>query len=608
MKGIHILTFIVVSVLQLALYFALKRNLNKEIEGELIVQNAQADIKVKSAINTYTMVSELAFKQIINQEDILKLYSGAYNADSLTQNKIRNQLYTKLLPVYQQLRSQNIKQLHFHLPNNISFLRFHRPSRYGDDLTPFRYSVKMANEKKQVYTGFEEGRVYNGFRYVFPLSYKNQHIGTVETSFSFEAIHTLLEMQGSPLSALILPGSIVESTVFKNELANYDSTFLSKEYMLEKEFSHYTHDSTGLLLQIDKSIEPKLGEQFKRHINFSTFTRINNQFYTINFISIKNFQKKHVAYIVTYQPNYHIQYITQRFKIFLGAGLTLIPIIVVFIILYINNHRKVKSQNISLSEANQELNLRTEELQQLTNQLSVKNQQLQKLNDDKNLFIRILAHDLKNPFNALVGMSGLLISNFHRYNQDEIEQQINTFHRTAKQTFNLLEDLLLWSKSQAGNLPFEPQEFMFSYICNASIASFLNNSKKISITCLATDEFNISVDLNMFRSIMRNLISNALKFTHQNGRITISVEHNQDFATICISDNGIGIPQENIAKLWDFTRAHTTAGTEGETGTGLGLTLCKNFVEKHGGKIWVESKVGQGSDFKFSLPMIRESV
>lgn len=597
MKRIHILAFAAIFGLQFALYFALRRNLNKEIEGELWVQNAQADIKVRSAINTYTMVSELAFKQIINQEEILKLYSGAHNADSITQANIRNQLYIKLLPVYQQLKSQNIKQLHFHLPDNKSFLRFHRPSRYGDDLTEYRYSVKMANSEKKIFNGFEEGRVNNGFRYVFPLFYMEKHIGSVETSFSFEAIRTLLEMQGSPFSTLILPRSIVEFAVFEDEVENYETTRLSKEYLVEKEYSHYIKDTTSLLQTIDKTIQPQLIKQLKRHSNFSIFTQLENQIYTVNFISIENFKKKHVAYIVTYQLNNHIKQLKQRFNIFLTIGLFLIPIFVSFILIYIENNRKIKIQNFRLKEANLQLNLRTEELQLLSSQL-------QKLNDDKNLFIRILAHDLKNPFNTLMSMSGLMVSNFQRYDRDEIEEQLNVFHRTAKQTFNLLEDLLLWSKSQAGSLPFEPQTFLFKFICNNALTSFVNNSKNISFTCVASDDFNITVDLNMFRAIMRNLISNAIKFTHQNGQITISAERNKDYITICVSDTGVGIPQEQIAKLWDFTRAHTTAGTEGETGTGLGLALCKEFVEKHGGKIWVESQVGKGTDFYFTIPVV----
>ncbi len=595
MKKIHYTSLISVVLLQLAFYSVLHRNLIKDIEGELWVQNAQADIKVKSAINTYTMVSELAFTQIINQEEILSLYSKAYTADSATQASIRNELYHKLVPVYQQLKSQNIKQLHFHLPDNTSFLRFHRPSRFGDDLTNHRYSVKMANLEKKRYNGFEEGRINNGFRYVFPLSYKNQHIGTVETGFSFEAIRTLLEMQGNPYSTLILPRSVVQSTVFKEELNNYDSTLISTEYMVENAFSHYTIDTTGLLQTIEKKIQPKLVEKFKQHKNFSTYTQIGKQFYTINFISIENLKKNHVAYIITYQPNQHIQQITKRHKLFLGLGLTIIPLIVIFIILYIDNHQKVKNQNIRLTESINQLNLRTVELQELSIQL-------QKLIDDKNLFIRILAHDLKNPFNELMTMSGLMISRFRHYEPDEIEQQLTNFHHTAKQTYNLLEDLLLWSKSQAGNLPFEPQVYLFNFICKQAYSGFTPNTKNISIDCLVSDDIRIYVDLNMFRAIMRNLISNAIKFTHPNGRITISADYNQDVVTICVSDNGIGIPEENISKLWQYTRSLTTPGTEGETGTGLGLTLCKVFVEKHGGKIGVNSRVGEGSTFYFTIP------
>jgi signal transduction histidine kinase len=230
-------------------------------------------------------------------------------------------------------------------------------------------------------------------------------------------------------------------------------------------------------------------------------------------------------------------------------------------------------------------------------------QELKKLNDDKDRFIRILAHDLKNPFNSLLGFSELLLKNLRKYDIEKIEKQLNVIHKTSKQTYNLLEDLLLWSKSQSGKLPFEPQTYLFSEICNKLISNFKTNSKNIVINCLETEGTKIIADLNILKTVMRNLVSNAIKFTNQSGSINIFSEKTDKNVIITVSDNGIGIPEENITNLWDYTQLITTSGTEGEGGTGFGLALCKEFVEKHGGQIWVESEIGKGSDFKFTLPL-----
>ncbi len=234
------------------------------------------------------------------------------------------------------------------------------------------------------------------------------------------------------------------------------------------------------------------------------------------------------------------------------------------------------------------------------------NSELSKLNADKDRFIKILAHDLKNPFNSLLGFSELLLKNLRKYDIEKIEKQINTIYNTSKQTYNLLEDLLLWSKSQVGKLPFEPQTYLFSEICKEVITNFKINPKNITINCLETEKTKVTVDLNMFNTVMRNLISNAIKFTNQNGQINVYAEKNHKNAIITVSDNGIGIEKEVIPKLWETYTNYSTIGTNNEKGTGFGLTLCKELIEKHGGQIWVESEVGKGSDFKFTLPLCND--
>jgi Signal transduction histidine kinase len=166
----------------------------------------------------------------------------------------------------------------------------------------------------------------------------------------------------------------------------------------------------------------------------------------------------------------------------------------------------------------------------------------------------------------------------------------------------------MWARTQQGKIPFKPQELSFTSICK-DILEILNQSaeaKNIIINYLKTDGINIFADTDMLKAILRNLVSNAIKFTKNGGAINISSEENSENITISVSDNGIGIAPDNITKLFDISQVLSTTGTAKETGTGLGLLLCKEFVEKHGGKIWVESEVGKGSDFKFTLPMPTE--
>ena len=230
--------------------------------------------------------------------------------------------------------------------------------------------------------------------------------------------------------------------------------------------------------------------------------------------------------------------------------------------------------------------------------------QLQQLNVDKDRFMSILAHDLKSPFNAILGLSELLSKNIHRYDIDKIEDFSNRINKSAQSTYALLENLLMWSRLNAGSIPFEPQKMNFAFICTETIETLtpIADSKSITINYLAANEVTLSADAEMLKIVLRNLISNAIKFTKNGGRIDVYAEQGQNIVTITVSDNGIGIGSDEMSKLFDPTQMFTTTGTANEKGTGLGLLLCKEFVEKHSGKIWVESVLGKGSAFIFMLP------
>ena len=230
---------------------------------------------------------------------------------------------------------------------------------------------------------------------------------------------------------------------------------------------------------------------------------------------------------------------------------------------------------------------------------------LQKLNADKDRFISILSHDLKSPFNSILGFSEVLTEDIRKLNTDEIEDIARNINKSARNTLYLLEDLLAWAMMQQGKIIFKPQKLSLADICK-NILEILNPNavaKNITINYYIADRIKVFADIDMIKTVLRNLISNALKFTNSGGTINVSSEENSENVTISISDNGVGIKAENIKKLFNISEVITTKGTAEETGTGLGLLLCKEFVEKHGGKIWVESEVGKGSEFKFTLPI-----
>jgi two-component system, sensor histidine kinase and response regulator len=238
------------------------------------------------------------------------------------------------------------------------------------------------------------------------------------------------------------------------------------------------------------------------------------------------------------------------------------------------------------------------------NELKTNERKLHQLNIDKDRFISILGHDLKSPFNNILGFSEVLTEDIRKLNVDEIEDIAININKSARITNSLLEDILMWATVQRGKIPFNPQKLSLADICK-NILEILNPgayAKNITVFYSVADNINVYADIDMLKTIILNLVANAIKFSNRGGRININAEQNPGNVIISVSDNGVGIAPDNLAKLFDISEIITTKGTAKETGTGLGLLLCKEFVEKHSGKIWVESEAGKGSEFKFTLP------
>lgn len=233
---------------------------------------------------------------------------------------------------------------------------------------------------------------------------------------------------------------------------------------------------------------------------------------------------------------------------------------------------------------------------------------LKKSNETKDKFFSIIAHDLKSPFNAMLGFSNMLNDNFDDFDQKEHKEFFGIIHKNLNNIYRLLDNLLLWSLSQIGKFDFNPEKINLYLLIHESNELLKQSAEIKSIKIINQISKNIYVDADkdMLSTIIRNLLSNAIKFTPKEGEITITAtlsttKKNKSFTTISIKDCGVGIDKKKQSKLFDFSENISTKGTENETGTGLGLILCKEFVEKHSGKIWIESEVGKGSVISFTI-------
>jgi len=249
------------------------------------------------------------------------------------------------------------------------------------------------------------------------------------------------------------------------------------------------------------------------------------------------------------------------------------------------------------------------------NNLIESERKLRELNATKDKFFSIIGHDLRSPFNTMLGFAKLLITNFDSFNVQKQKKFLGILTNDLENTYNLLENLLLWARTQRGTIDFYPEKENL-YLLTGETVELLRQSaadKAIFLINQIPEDIYVNADKNMLLSILRNLISNAIKFTPKEGTVKIGVKtrhvietgHTLSLTEIYVKDNGVGMANEKQVQLFEISENISTKGTEDETGTGLGLILCKEFVEKHGGQIRVESKVGKGSEFIFTVPLVR---
>jgi len=418
----------------------------------------------------------------------------------------------------------------------------------------------------------------NGFNSFYPDSIsKNPYIPTmVFTSF--------YKTKGTSKEYVNLEES--SEVVLKHNVSSFTIEFAALEYTNPKK-NNYTYQMSGIS---DEWVD--IGNR-----KFVPFSGVQPGEYTFKVKGSNNdgvWNDKEISISILVLPPWWKSPI---------AYVIYLVLIILSIVGYIKIRvRKLKHDKKILEQKVLERTIRIEEQNQL---ISSKNQELNELNRTKDKFFSIIGHDLGNQFNIIVGFSELLVSNFKKLDPGKLGYHLNNIYNSSKHANELLENLLTWAKMQTKSIQFNPAVFDVSTKVNESIELLEGAAakKNIKIEVISKEKILIFADANMFSTVLRNLLANAIKFTPDRGNISVTIEKKKEFCEIAVKDSGIGIPEENMDKLFRIDSNLSTLGTNGEKGTGLGLVLCKEFVEKHDGQIGVESTVGKGSQFKITFPI-----
>ncbi len=589
-----LLLFVVLEVGALFLFYQIKEE-KRNIYLQSQIEQFQKEYD--TIIETYYLVSRTLFDEVINKPEIIKIFKDAGRADLRQQSVLRERLFQKLEPTYRRLKQKNLKQLHFHLPDTTSFLRFHRPGKYGDNLRNVRYSLVKTNRDKIPVTGFEEGRIYNGFRYVFPLFDGTTHIGSVETSLSFRAIQQEMTKLYDGEYDFMIARKTVEKKVFRSELDNYTPSDISGEFYFEKAMMEPDHTQTGDPdhTHIERDSITEINRHLRQHRDLQTHLGAREPFavgyktkagcYTVTLIPIENVQKEKVAYLISYRRDHTIGSFDHGMQQKMVISTLLILILIAFMYKNEKLHTLLHKQ-LLLEKKEKEQNKK----------LLVQHSKLAGLGE----MIGSIAHQWKQPLNSL----GLIIQDMpEAYEYGEVDkayldnvvdismEQIDFMTRTIEDFRNFFKPSL--------------KEERFD------ITDSVNDITKLLAPQFHSKEIGLTVDnrltgqtvngiKNEFDQVVFNLLNNAKEAIIEagvDGKISILLEPKDNTVSLTVTDNGGGVDAVILEKVFE-----PYATSKGESGTGIGLYMAKTIIEEHmHGTITLENIDG-GARFTITLP------
>jgi signal transduction histidine kinase len=397
---------------------------------------------------------------------------------------------------------------------------------------------------------------------------------------------------------IINPDPIVDNGNVLEYKNNSLTFFFSSPYFEEESKNKYSYYLEGF--------NEEWSEWTLENKKEYTYLREGDYTFKVKSVNIYNIETPIAEFKFTVLPPWY-----RSFSAFIGYSIFGILIIILIVKLYTYRliREKDKLEKIVIERTqeilmqNEEILVQAEHLKDANEEIVARNEELEISNATKNKFFRIIAHDLRNPISTLAGSTNLIFNAFDDYKKEQTKIFIGELNKLSQTTFNLLENLLDWSSTQMGQIKFLPKLIDIKSLTaeNIELISPKIDSKNITLSINIDEDTHAFADENMVKTIIRNLLSNAVKFTPENGEIEISCELKDNFWNYTVKDSGIGIKEDNLKKLFRIDAHHTTLGLSNEKGSGLGLILCKEFVEKNGGVISINSSPDKGTSINFTL-------
>lgn len=581
-KGILIGMFIALSALFIGMAFFFN---DRHLDSFILSEEREAQADFSRHARALKEISDLIYTSVINTDEVRTLYAELHTHPE-NKDKIRQRLWEMLRDDYRILHRFRIQQLHFQLPDNESFLRFHKPEQYGDNLTGIRPTIEYVNRTHKPISGFEEGRIFNGFRYVYPLfDLQNRYIGSVEISSSALSYKEAYELDQHQELDIVVRADVVETKVFRSEQDNYIPYRLNPDFRVERSMDAHDrqkrtfHEHNGCLDYFGKRSD--VIEKMGRMEKFSAYGVHQGRYVIATFLPLENtVTKEKVAYGIVFRES---EYLASAFRGFVfEAVLAVLAAFVLTLAYYFVQLRLMAKRQL------EEALLMTQEASRA-----------------KDVFLSSMSHELRTPLNAIIGFSQILMAKSDT--PETVKGVVEKIHISGKNLLTLVNSILDFSKIEAGKMdvlidPFEMQGLLDEV---KILVEPMAAKKQISLLLEVREPLIVMADRQLIKQVLVNLLSNAIKFSPPASKIEFHHTDGNGVHIFSIQDHGTGIPKEKIETLFDpFTqiREHQS---ESAKGTGLGLAIVKKIVELHHGEIWVESVEGSGSSFFISLPIVQ---